>query len=114
MIDRLLISQAITENSLLISTNKCYYFPVMTQTISINNLSIQTVVRLAKSGDEIVPEENGKPFAKITPIENSINDLPSNDWNKLFEAIEENQIETGTTDLAHQHDHYLYGINKRD
>jgi antitoxin (DNA-binding transcriptional repressor) of toxin-antitoxin stability system len=41
----------------------------MTQTISINNLSIQTVVRLAKSGDEIVLEENGKPFAKITPIE---------------------------------------------
>ena len=34
--------------------------------------------------------------------------------NKLFEAIEENQIETGNTDLAHQHDHYLYGINKRD
>ncbi len=40
----------------------------MTQTISITNLSIQTVVRLAKSGDEIVLEENGKPFAKIMPI----------------------------------------------
>ncbi len=44
-------------------------FSVMTQTISINNLSIQTVVKLAKSGDEIVLEENGKPFAKITPLE---------------------------------------------
>jgi antitoxin (DNA-binding transcriptional repressor) of toxin-antitoxin stability system len=100
--------------SLLISPNKCYYFFDMTQTISINNLSIQTVVKLAKSGDEIVLEENGKPFAKITPIKNSVNDLPINDWNKLFEAIEENQIETESTDLAHQHDHYLYGINKRD
>jgi antitoxin (DNA-binding transcriptional repressor) of toxin-antitoxin stability system len=61
-----------------------------------------------------VLEEKGKPSAKITPIENSVNDLPSNDWNKLFEAIEENQSETDNTDLAHQHDHYLYGINKRD
>jgi antitoxin (DNA-binding transcriptional repressor) of toxin-antitoxin stability system len=86
----------------------------MTQTISINEISIQTVIKLAKKGDEIVLEENGKPFAKITPIENSLNKSSDNDWNKLFEAVEQNQIETEITDLAHQHDHYLYGINKRD
>lgn len=40
----------------------------MTQTLSINDISIQTVIKLAKNGDEIVLEENGKPIAKITPI----------------------------------------------
>lgn len=40
----------------------------MTQTLSVNDISIQTVIKLAKNGDEIVLEENGKPIAKITPI----------------------------------------------
>ena len=40
----------------------------MTKTLSINEISIQTVITYAKSGDEIVLEENGKPIAKITPI----------------------------------------------
>ena len=41
----------------------------MTQTLSVNEISIQTVIKLAKNGDEIVLEEDGKPIAKITPIE---------------------------------------------
>ncbi len=41
----------------------------MTKTLNINEISIQTVITCAKSGDEIVLEENGKPIAKITPIE---------------------------------------------
>jgi len=40
----------------------------MTKTLSINEISIQTVITYAKSGDEIVLEENGKPIAKIMPI----------------------------------------------
>ncbi len=40
----------------------------MIQTLSVNEISIQTVIKLAKNGDEIVLEENGKPIAKITPI----------------------------------------------
>lgn len=40
----------------------------MTQTLNVNEISIQTVIKLAKNGDEIVLEENGKPIAKITPI----------------------------------------------
>ena len=40
----------------------------MTKTLSINEISIQTVIKFAKNGDEIVLEENGKPIAKITPI----------------------------------------------
>ncbi len=35
------------------------------------------------------------------------------DWERLFAAIEENQIDADITDLAHQHDHYLYGKPKR-
>lgn len=36
------------------------------------------------------------------------------DWERLFAAIEENQIDADITDLAHQHDHYLYGTPKRE
>ncbi len=40
----------------------------MIKILSVNEISIQTVITYAKSGDEIVLEENGKPIAKITPI----------------------------------------------
>ena len=35
-------------------------------------------------------------------------------WQSLMKTIEENQISTGVTDMAHQHDHYLYGTPKRE
>ena len=41
----------------------------MTKTLNINDISIEIVIKSAKNGEEIVLEENGKPFAKITPIE---------------------------------------------
>ncbi|CAN5863828.1 hypothetical protein BH20ACI4_BH20ACI4_18530 [soil metagenome] len=41
----------------------------MTKTLNVNDISIEIVIKSAKNGDEIVLEENGKPFAKITPIE---------------------------------------------
>jgi hypothetical protein len=34
-------------------------------------------------------------------------------WKRLLTVIEENQIDADITDLAHQHDHYLYGAPKR-
>lgn len=49
----------------------------MTKTISLNeNISIQTIITLSKSGDEIILEENGKPIAKITPIVESEQTTP--------------------------------------
>lgn len=44
--------------------------------------------------------------------EQTINE--ESDWERLFKAIEENQIDADITDLAHQHDHYLYGTPKRE
>lgn len=35
-------------------------------------------------------------------------------WGKLMAIIEENQIDADITDLAHNHDHYLYGTAKRE
>lgn len=34
-------------------------------------------------------------------------------YQALTELIEECQMDTGITDLAHQHDHYLYGTPKK-
>lgn len=87
----------------------------MTQTLNINeDISIKTVIALTRNGDEVILEENGKPIAKITPIGEISSNQNEDSWDALFEAIEENQIVTETTDLAHQHDHYLYGTSKRD
>ena len=41
----------------------------MTKTLSINEVSLQTIIALTRNGDEIVLEENGEPLAKVTPIE---------------------------------------------
>ncbi len=35
-------------------------------------------------------------------------------WDSLARLVEDCAIETGLTDLAHQHDHYLYGKPKRE
>ncbi|WP_027249434.1 hypothetical protein [Planktothrix agardhii] len=36
-------------------------------------------------------------------------DESASGWDRLLSVIEECQMETGITDLADQHDHYLYG-----
>lgn len=41
----------------------------MTKTLNVSDISIEIVIKSAKNGEEIVLEENGKPIAKITPIE---------------------------------------------
>lgn len=41
----------------------------MTKILSVNEVSMQTVIALTRNGDEIVLEENGRAIAKITPIE---------------------------------------------
>lgn len=35
-------------------------------------------------------------------------------WEHFMKIIKENQIDTEITDMAHQHDHYLYGTPKRE
>lgn len=36
------------------------------------------------------------------------------DWDTLTKLIDENQMDTGISDLAHQHDHYIHGTPKRE
>lgn len=36
-----------------------------------------------------------------------------NAWGKLKKAVAENKINSGLGDLAEQHDHYIYGTEKR-
>ena len=40
----------------------------MTKTLSVNEVSMQTIIALTRNGDEIVLEENGEPLAKVSPI----------------------------------------------
>ena len=34
-------------------------------------------------------------------------------WDSLMQIVAEATVDTGLTDLAHEHDHYLYGTPKR-
>lgn len=35
-------------------------------------------------------------------------------WDDFAQLLKECQVNTGISDLAHQHDHYLYGTPKRE
>jgi hypothetical protein len=53
----------------------------------------------------------------ITFLDNELTDQAKDEeeaaWDALMQLIEDCTVETGITDLAHQHDHYLYGKTKR-
>ena len=73
----------------------------------------QGVLRLA---EPIELEEGAEVnVIVITPEpENSKQTVEDHSWNALTELVNECAIDTGVTDLAHQHDHYLYGTSKQD
>lgn len=69
----------------------------------------------AFEGREVTIAFNDEPNGK--PIGNS--EKPSKreiqaGWKQFMKTIRENQIDTELTDMAHQHDHYLYGTPKRE
>ncbi|MGI8468136.1 MAG: hypothetical protein ACR2N3_06765 [Pyrinomonadaceae bacterium] len=70
--------------------------------------------------------ENGKVLA-LEPISDAyegkeviitLPDEPDTEnqagWKRLLEVIKENQIDADITDLAYNHDRYLYGTPKRE
>lgn len=48
-----------------------------------------------------------------TATEEKTESQSGDDWDELMRCIEENQMDTGTEDLAHEHDHYLHGTPKK-
>ena len=72
--------------------------------------------------DESVEGREGQPVI-ITFLEESDETTQTNwnpspeelevGWDALIKLLKENAIDTGIPDLAHQHDHYLYGTPKR-
>jgi hypothetical protein len=75
-------------------------------------------VRAVFDGRVLRPEEpvdlkvNGHYLLKIEPLEkkndkNRIEDDPAYDLSSLA-------VKTGIADLASEHDHYLYGVSKRE
>lgn len=66
---------------------------------------------------EEVEEHEGRPVI-ITFLEEEASTLSQTmvneeAWNTLSHLIEDCGMETGITDLAHQHDHYLSGKPKK-
>jgi hypothetical protein len=67
--------------------------------------------------DEPIEGREGQPVI-ITFLEEEPVLLPSEQqvvsWNTLRQLLQECSVETGIEDLAHQHDHYLYGKPKQN
>jgi hypothetical protein len=66
--------------------------------------------------DEPVSAEEGQPviITFVEFIDQPEQSSEDSSWDDLMDFIEENAIETGIPDLAHQHDHYLHGTPKRE
>ena len=66
---------------------------------------------------EPVEGREGQPVI-ITFLEEEMAELVAEElesaWDALEQLIEQSAVETGIPDLAHQHDHYLYGKPKRE
>ena len=65
---------------------------------------------------EPVEERNGQPVIITFIDEESSREAPAVDeeaWSTLTQLVEACGVETGIADLAHQHDHYLYGKPKK-
>ncbi len=64
---------------------------------------------------EVVKGREGEPVV-ITFVED-LSEQPVVDeeaaWDGLVQLVKECEVETGIPDLAHQHDHYLYGKDKK-
>jgi hypothetical protein len=66
--------------------------------------------------EEVVDGRDGQPVI-ITFVEDGTEapaaDIVETNWDGLIQWLEECKIDTGIPDLAHQHEHYLYGTPKQ-
>ena len=65
---------------------------------------------------EAVEAREGQPVI-ITFLEESSGpgtlEAVETDWDALTQLLKDSQVDTGIEDLAHQHEHYLYGTPKQ-
>lgn len=50
-------------------------------------------------------------FLEEAPVTSASDD---SGWEQLMQIIDQNTVDTGIEDLAHQYDHYLHGKPKQD
>jgi len=98
-------------------SEKLLIFKIFRVNLQAEENTILTVKGKVENG-KVLPLEpisdsyEGKEVIITLADEQSMNE--ESDWERLFAAIEENQIDADIIDLAHQHDHYLYGTPKRE
>lgn len=66
---------------------------------------------------EPVEGREGQPVVIMfleEPLDSSVTPDEDSAWDAPAQLVEDCAVETGITDLAHQHDHYLYGKPKRE
>src|SRR5260370_42009102 len=88
-----------------------------------NGQAVLTAVRgrFHNGGDQPDEKANGEEGQEviITFVEEKANSQTENQdsetaWRSLEDLIDQCAVHTGIPDLAHQHDHYLYGTPKKE
>lgn len=65
--------------------------------------------------EPIAVQEGQQVIITFVEQENTFEEpIAGSDWEELNQILEDCQVDTGIEDLAHQHDHYLYGTPKRE
>jgi predicted DNA-binding antitoxin AbrB/MazE fold protein len=64
--------------------------------------------------EEIALEEGARVKVIVLTREPAAELTPSDSMTDIFELLEKCEVDTGISDLADQHDHYLYGKSKKD
>ncbi len=84
----------------------------MTEQVTVN-ISIQ-VYRRAERLAGLQQRQVGEVIEQVLDAAlNTELSAEEKGWQMLMESIETYQVDTGISDLADQHDHYLYGKPKR-
>jgi len=74
-----------------------------------------TIKELIQAELERVPEDKlEQVYSIIKDFNQKAQEEADDDWEALENLLEECQVETGISDLAQQHDHYLHGTPKRE
>lgn len=74
-----------------------------------------TIKELIQAELERVPEDKlEQVYSIIKDFNQKAQEEVNDDWEALENLLEECQVETGISDLAQQHDHYLHGTPKRE
>lgn len=89
----------------------------MSDTTVLVELTQEILTRLEREADRRGKSPSDVVMGALNlclPAADYVESIQETNYDALTKLLRENQMDTGIPDLAHQHDHYLYGTPKRE